>query len=159
MLPGRTDNAGLKAPWHVSQKALFYSQSFAQHCPKQDDDPSTYERTSTSRRQLNITLDKKRCNNPSDCYLSYRGRIARIAVLFDIPDYRCAKLALVHWSERRRPLVMAKVFYLWVETRSISVLQSLLWTVRRYYEPAGISELSYLRRTVFLFSPRLSFSS
>jgi len=54
---------------------------------------------------------------------------------------------------------MAKVFYLWVETRSISVLQRLLWTVRHYYEPAGISELSYLRRTVFLFSLRLRSAS
>lgn len=94
----------------------------------------------------------------SDCHLSYRGSIARIAVRFNMPDYRCAKLALVHWSERRRRLVMAKVFYLRVG-RSISVLRRLLWTVRRYYKPSGISELSYLRRTVFLFPPGLRLAS
>ena len=54
---------------------------------------------------------------------------------------------------------MGKVFYPWVETRSISVLQRLLWTLRRYYKPAGISELSYLRRTVFLFSLPLRLAS
>jgi hypothetical protein len=47
---------------------------------------------------------------------------------------------------------MAKVFYLWVETRAYVILQKLLRTLRRYYKPAGISELSYLRCTVFLFS-------
>jgi hypothetical protein len=54
---------------------------------------------------------------------------------------------------------MAKVFYLWLEMPSISVLQRLLWILRCYYRPAGISELNYLRRTVFLFSLPLRLAS
>jgi len=30
------------------------------------------------------------------CYFGYRGSVARIAVLFDVPAYRCTKAALVH---------------------------------------------------------------
>ena len=54
---------------------------------------------------------------------------------------------------------MAKVLYLWVETRSITVLQRLLGTLRHYYNRAGISEFSYLRRAVFLFSLGLRLAS
>lgn len=56
---------------------------------------------------------------PSDCYLSYGGSIARIAVLFYMPDYHCAKLALVHPSKSGRSFVMANLYHLGVETRSI----------------------------------------
>jgi hypothetical protein len=39
-------------------------------------------------------------------------------MLCDMPDYRCAKLALVHQSKSRRSFVMARLFHLEVETRS-----------------------------------------
>lgn len=37
----------------------------------------------------------------------------------DIPDCRCLRLALMHYSEHMRPLAVAKVFYVWVEAGSM----------------------------------------
>ena len=84
-------------------------------------------RAEATRRVLNRPVKAVRqgrhslpLNNPSDCYPIYRGGITPIAVVFDVPGYGYAELALVHRSELRRPLVMAKVFYLSTETPSIS---------------------------------------
>jgi len=55
-----------------------------------------------------------------NCHLSYRGSIARIAILLDMPDCRCLKLTLVRRPRSRQSFAMAKVFHLCVKTGSIS---------------------------------------